>query len=89
MVLVQDFGKCNVSRGTSYTILFLDCYPKCLNLLQMKHSDTPRSSDAPTNLIDNWGTHLSDRMFHISVMAGLVVKMLFSVYNTVYWFENQ
>ena len=53
------------SRGASYTILFLDCYPKCLKLLQMKHSDTPRSSDASTNLIDNWGTRLSDRMFHI------------------------
>jgi len=49
MASVQDFGKCRAiySRGASYTIGSLECYPKCLKQLETKYSDTPWLSGTP------------------------------------------
>ena len=45
MASVLDLGKCSANRGTSYAILYLECYPKYSKKLEMKRNDAARSSD--------------------------------------------
>ena len=67
MASVRGLGKFSASRGTSDTILYLECYPKCSKYLEMKRSNTPQLSDSPTILIDNWDACVNNRtlcIFH-------------------------
>jgi len=40
MASVQNLGRCRASRGTSYPIVGLECYFKCLKKLETKHGNT-------------------------------------------------
>ena len=58
----------------------------------MKLSDTLWLTNIPTFKIENWGVCFDDQTFCISVLTGLIVEMLFilfSIYNTAKWAENE
>jgi len=83
MASVQDLGKCSASRGhfLSYVILCLDV-SQTFEELEAKQSVMLQRHTY--FYIDNWGMRFDDQTFCISVMAGLIVEILFmllSVYN--------
>ena len=86
---VQDLSKCSARRNTSYAFLCLKCYPKCLKWLQNEASWYTMTRKWHTHFYtDNWGVHFDDQHSVFSVLAGLLIEMLFtlfSIYNVVQW----
>ena len=90
MASVRDQGKCRASRGASYdVILRLEYLSNMFEKQNEAQCDEQLLSDMSTfKLINNF----NDLTFRISVLAGLIVEllfMLFSVYNAAFWAENE
>jgi len=86
MASVWVLSKCTPSKAASYAFSCLECYPMCLKQLKMKCSDTPWLSKACTFKLIAGMPALTIEFFVFSIMAGLIIEMLFMlffVYNIV------
>ena len=90
MSSVQDLGKCT---GVSYIVLCLECCLKCWKHWKLNEgSDTPWSSNTPTFKSRTGTCTLTIKHSVFSTILGLIVEMffmLFSIYVTVWWVENE
>ena len=92
MASVRDLSKCSARIGTSYVILYLECYFKCLKWQNVVIHHGWVTHPILIDTIVTWAHALTIEHSLFPILAGLIVEvlfMLFIVYKAGWWAENK